>query len=96
MIELPPVVPVVTEHQVHTLECPCRGKLNSVKLPDDVPRGSFGPQVVATVMLLTSLGRLCHRRMAELLSRLYGLDISVGQISRLQRIGQASLQSAHE
>lgn len=96
VIDLPPVVPIVTEHQVHTLECPCCGKRNTGKLPDDVPRGWFGQQVVATVMMLTSLGRLSHRLMAELLSRLYGLDISVGQISRLQRIGQTSLQSAHE
>ena len=96
MIDLPPVQPVVTEHQIHTLTCPSCGVRNCGELPDHVPRGWFGPQVVATVMILTGLGRLSHRIMAELLKRLFGLEVSVGQVSRLQRIGREALQPAHE
>jgi len=92
VIDLPPVRPVVTEHQIHTLTCGCCGAKTTAALPEHVPRGWFGPQVVTVVMLLTSLGRLSHRIMAELLERLFGLEISVGQVSRLQRIGREALQ----
>ena len=92
VIDLPPVRPIVTEHQVHTLTCGCCGAQTAATLPEHVPRGWFGPQVVTVVMLLTSLGRLSHRIMAELLERLFGLEISVGQVSRLQRIGREALQ----
>ncbi|MGD9853686.1 MAG: IS66 family transposase [Planctomycetaceae bacterium] len=91
VIDLPPVRPIVTEHQIHTLTCGCCGAKTAAALPEHVPRGWFGPQVVTVVMLLTSLGRLSHRIMAELLERLFGLEISVGQISRLQRIGREAL-----
>lgn len=92
VIDLPPVRPIVIEHQIHTLTCGCCGEQTAASLPEHVPRGWFGPQVVTVVMLLTSLGRLSHRIMAELLERLFGLEISVGQISRLQRIGREALQ----
>ena len=96
VIDLPPVRPFVTEHQVHTLICPCCGVSNCGELPEHVPRGWFGPQVVATVMMLTGLGRLSHRIMAELLRQLFSLEISVGQVSRLQRLGREALQPARE
>lgn len=92
VIDLPPVRPTVTEHQIHTLTCRRCGAATAAALPEHVPRGCFGPQVVTVVMLLTSLGRLSHRIMAELLERLFGLEISIGQISRLQRIGREALQ----
>ena len=92
VIDLPPVRPIVTEYQVHTLTCGCCGAKTAAALPEHVPRGWFGPQVVTVVMLLASLGRLSHRIMAELLERLFGLEISVGQVSRLQRIGREALQ----
>lgn len=92
VIDLPPVRPIVTEHQIHTLPCGCCGAATAAALPEHVPRGWFGPQVVTVVMLLTSLGRLSHRIMAEHLERLFGLEISIGQVSRLQRIGREALQ----
>jgi transposase len=92
VIDLPPVRPIVTEHQLHTLTCGGCGAKTAAALPEHVPRGWFGPQVVTVVMLLTSLGRLSHRIMAELLERLFGLEISIGQVSRLQRIGREALQ----
>jgi len=96
VVDLPPVRPIVTEHQIHTLTCPCCGTRNCGQLPEHVPRGCFGPQVVATVMMLTGLGRLSHRIMAELLLRLFGLEIAIGQVSRLQRIGCLALHPARE
>jgi transposase len=46
--------------------------------------------------LLGGLGRLSQRMIARLVGDLFGLTVSDGQISRLQRIGRESLQSAYE
>lgn len=94
--EIPPVKPIVTEHQIHTLECPecgccCRGRL-----PPTVPRGGFGPGVVAVVTLLSSFGRLSQRVIASLLRDLFGLEIADGQISRLQSIGRRAMQAGYD
>jgi transposase len=91
--EIPAVRPIVTEYQIHTLECPecgcrCRGQM-----PQHVPRGNFGPNVAATVTLLSSLGRLSQRMIATLLKDLFDLEISDGQISRLQSIGRKAMQA---
>lgn len=96
VIEIPEVKPVVTEYQTHTLTCPCCGGSTTVSRPDHVPRGSFGPRVIAVVTLLSGMGRLSQRMIAQLLSDLLGLTISDGQISRLQRIGRESLEPAYQ
>lgn len=94
--DLPPVKPIVTEHQIHTLQCPNCGCLCRGRLPEQVPRGAFGPGVVVVVMLLSSLGRLSQRIIASLLRDLFRLDISDGQISRLQSVGRQALQAGYE
>lgn len=94
--DLPPVKPIVTEHQIHTLECPDCGCRSRGQLPADVPRGAFGPGVVAVVALLTSLGRLSQRMIASLLRDLFSLEVADGQISRLQSIGRKALQAGHD
>ncbi|MCL6506360.1 MAG: IS66 family transposase [Bryobacteraceae bacterium] len=94
--ELPPVQPVVVEHQVHTLTCRRCGCRCAGELPATVPRGAFGPRVVAVVTLLTGLGRLSQRLIAQTLRDLYGLNISDGLISRLQRLGRRALQPGYE
>ena len=93
--DLPPVKPTVTEHQIHMIECPKCGCRNRGTLPQNVPRGCFGPNVVAVVTLLSSLGRLSQRMMASLLRDAFSLEISDGQISRLQSVGRKALQAGY-
>lgn len=94
--ELPPIRPTVTEHQIHTLECPECGCLCRGRLPPEVPRGCFGPNVVAVVTLLSSFGRLSQRILASLMRDLFGLEISDGQVSRLQSIGRKALHAGYQ
>lgn len=96
LTELPTVKPIVTELQVHSIECHHCGKVNHGGMPSHVPAGSFGPTVVSTITMLSSLGRLSQRMMAQLLRDLFDLEISDGQISRLQTIGRRTLQSGYE
>ncbi|WP_397569243.1 IS66 family transposase [Schlesneria sp. T3-172] len=94
--ELPVVKPTITEHQIHTLQCPDCGHHCRGQLPATVPRGCFGPRVVATVTLLSSLGRLSQRMIASLLRDLFSLEVATGQISRLQSAGRKALQAGHD
>lgn len=94
--ELPVVKPTVTEHQLHTLQCPACGHRCRGQLPATVPRGCFGPGVVAAVTLLSSFGRLSQRMIAGVLQDLFQLQVADGQISRLQSHGRNALQAGYD
>ena len=98
--DIPPIKPVTTEHQIHTRQCSCCGKYTTAKLPSGVPAGQFGPNLVATVTLLTGLGRISQRIMATLLRDLFGLSIWVQNNDRAWMwvaVGpRASLYSIHQ
>jgi hypothetical protein len=72
----------VTEHQIHTLQCPDCGY-------------RCCEQLSATVTLLSSLGRFSQRMMDSLLRDLFKLDFATGQISRLKSAGRKTLQTGH-
>lgn len=94
--ELPEIQPIVTEYQQHRLKCPCCGHVTLAKLPAGVPPGQFGPGVVTAVTMLGGLCRLSQRLTVTVLENLFHLEISTGMISKLQRIGQRSLQPVHD
>ena len=88
--DLPPVQPVVTEYQLHSLVCPVCGATTRADLPVGVPRGDFGPRVQAIVALCTGAYRLSKRTTQDALQDLYGLTISLGTITHLE---QATVQA---
>ena len=82
--EIPPIVPHVTEYQIHTLPCKCCGHHNKGSLPDGVGPGHFGPYLVSMISLFTGVCRLSKRMIQRLLQEVFNLQISIGQICRLQ------------
>jgi transposase len=84
--ELPQIVPEVHEYRLHRLGCPHCNTVTCGVLPDGVPRTSFGPRLHAALSVLTGAYRLSKRQVAHLGSDLLGLTISVGMISKLERI----------
>jgi transposase len=82
--EVPPVEPHVTEYQVHTIECARCGGRTRGELPEGVGRGCFGPCLTALVGLLTGVCRLSKRSIARLMAEVFNLEISTGQVCRLQ------------
>jgi transposase len=84
--ELPPIEPEVHEYRLHRLCCPRCKTVTSGVLPDGVPRTSFGPRLHAALSVLTGAYRLSKRQVAQLGSDLLGLTISIGMISKLERI----------
>lgn len=93
--EIPPVSTSCTEYRLHALTCDACGEVTRAKLPDGTPQGAFGPRLEAAIVLLTGHYRISRRSTQELLAELFGLNISVGAISKIEgRVAQA-LAPAH-
>lgn len=80
VIDIPPIIPIVTEHQLFNKCCRC-GKLNQSSFPTGVNAPvSYGENVQALTAYLSVRQYLPFKRLAELLSNLFGLSVSTGGI----------------
>ncbi len=89
--ELPPVRPVVTEYQLHTLACRRCGRRTPAPWSTGVPRGAFGPRLTATVAVCTGVYHLSKRTTAGLLADLFGVDLDVGTVSACEQTISAAI-----
>jgi len=93
--EIPPVTPIVIEHQVHTLTCSC-GKTTRGQLPPDVAVSQFGPRLAALVGMLVGQERLSKRGVKRVLKTLFDVDISVGAVVARQQEVSHSLAKPYK
>jgi transposase len=75
----------VDEYRLHKLTCPCCGTITRADLPAGVPAGPFGPRLRAILTTFAGSYRLAKRPIQHLASDLFGLDISLGMIPKLER-----------
>ncbi|MDR2969145.1 MAG: IS66 family transposase [Tannerellaceae bacterium] len=97
IIEIPPVVPVVTEHISYGKRCTC-GHLNVCELPK-VCRGriSYGPMVQSLVGYLGHVQSISFNRICETLRDVFALSISEGTVrNMLKRLGTLSTDAYEE
>ena len=80
VFELPPVEPIVTEYQLHALDCRLCDHRTMGKLPEGVSARAFGPTVDAVVAVLMGVYRLTKRQVPELMRDVFGLQMSVGAV----------------
>jgi len=80
VIELPRVEPEVTEYRQHTLTCLACGAQTQAECPPEMPSGSFGPRVQATVGYLTGRIGASQRDVEEVMQTVFHTDISLGSI----------------
>lgn len=90
--EIPPVRPEVDEDRLHRLTCSCCGATTRADLPPGVPSGPFGPRLRAILALFAGSYRLAKRPIQQLVSDLFGLDVSLGMISKLERRAAETLE----
>jgi transposase len=94
--DLPPITPVVIEHQVHRLRCGCCGQSTRGQLPPEVTRSQFGPGVTAVVGWLIGQERLSKRQVKRVLQTVFGIQMAVGSgVARQQEISD-SLAEVYE
>jgi transposase len=93
--ELPKIEPIVEEYRLHRLACPDCGETTCGTLPEGVPTVSFGPYLQATLATLAGAYRLSKRQIQQLASDLFGLSISTGMISKLERQSAEALEAPY-
>jgi transposase len=96
VIELPPLKAVVTEYQWHQLACLACGTTTRAPWPPGIPSGTYGPRVQATVTLCTGAYRLAKRTTQQAMDEVFGVPMSVGTISQLERVTTAALAAPVE
>ena len=90
VIEIPPITPLVIEHRLHRLVCPCCSTSTCATLPADVEASHYGPRLSALVGLLGSAFPLSFSKTQALLQQLAGVEMSRGAIARVrQRLSSA-------
>jgi transposase len=96
VIEIPPITPLVIEHRLHRLICPCCGTSTCAELPAEVEPSRYGPRLSALVGLLGSAFPLSFGRTQALLDQLLGVEISRGAIATIRERLSAALQHPDE
>ena len=89
--EIPPVKPEVTEFQAYSAWCGNCDTVTKADLPEGVSRGWFGPRLMAVVVMLTGYFRLSKRMAQEALSVLFGVEMSTGSVSAIERTASEAL-----
>ena len=97
VIEIPPITPVVIEHRLHRLMCPCCSTSTCATLPADVEASPYGPRLSSLVGLLGSVFPLSFSKTQALLDQLLGVEISRGALAKVrQRLSAALAQPMQE
>lgn len=90
--ELPEIRPTIIEYLLHALRCRRCGVVTRATLPAGVPRGAFGPRLVALVALLTGAYHVGKRGVVALLADVLHLDLSLGAITACEQQASAALE----
>ena len=80
VIDLPPIIPIVTEHQLFDKRCKC-GHINKASYPVGVTAPvSYGENVQALIAYLSVRQFIPIKRLSEFMSDAFGVPVSTGGI----------------
>ncbi|MEO7735997.1 MAG: IS66 family transposase [Kofleriaceae bacterium] len=89
--------PHVTEWRRHEVECArCGTSTRAAYDRGQIPSSAFGPCLTAVVAMLTGAYHLSRRKTRRLLLELFGIAVSLGAISAMERRASEALASAHD
>jgi len=87
-IELPAIVPIVTQHQRLAVRCPACGARVVAPAPEAARGTPFGPRLHAVATYLKTFQALSYERLQAALLDLFGLSLSQGGLMNLLRRAQ--------
>ena len=94
--DLPKIEPIVDQFRLHRLTCSQCGTTTCGTLPEGVPTGCFSPYTQAVLATLAGAYRLSKRQIQQLTADLFGLTISTGMISKLEKQSAAALAEPYD
>lgn len=84
-IEIPPIKPDVTEYVRPLRRCAgCRALVHA-PMPDDAPKKCFGPNVLASLGVLTGVLNISKRKALLAMNEVFGVPMSLGGLSNSER-----------
>ena len=88
-VEIPPIIPDVTQVTLQGGLCPCCGKRFKAEAPKGLQPGSpFGPNLCALVIYLRSVQAIPLARLRNVVFDMVGLEISEGAIVNILKASQ--------
>jgi transposase len=89
--------PHVTEWRRHEVVCQRCGAATRAEYDrTQLPSFAFGPCLTAVVVLLTGAYHLSRRKTKKLLHELFGISVSTGAISAMEKRASVALAEAHD
>ncbi len=89
--------PHLVEFRRHAVECPhCGARTRAAYDGSKIPASAFGPCLTAVVGLLTGVYHLSRRKAQRLLHELFGISVSLGALSGMERRASEALATAYE
>lgn len=89
--------PHLTEWRRHDVECQRCGAATQAEYDrTQLSSFAFGPCLTAVVVLLTGAYHLSRRKTKKLLHELFGISVSTGAISAMEKRASCALADAHE
>ena len=87
----------ITEFRRHEVQCPRCGHWTLAAYDNSkIPSSPFGPRLIAVVAMLTGVYHLSRRKAQQLLRELFGIEISLGALSRMEARASQALKSAFD
>ena len=83
-VELPEVKGTVTQFDRNNYHCQTCSSNVIAPLPEGVPNSAFGPRLMALVANLTGVFHLSKKDAKQLISDLYGIDVSDGSVINIE------------
>ena len=96
VVELPEIVPDVTEYALGRRRCRFCHTVTTAPLPEGVPQGMCGPRLSSLIVVLTGVYHLSRRNTAALLQDVLGVRLSLGSVSNVEGRMTAVLGAAHD
>ncbi|BAU94099.1 transposase (plasmid) [Methylorubrum populi] len=95
-IELPAVMPLVTQHQRLAVRCPSCGTRVVAPVPKEAASTPFGPRLHAVATYLKTFQALSYERLQAVMADLFGLTLSQGGLMNLLRRAQGRFVEGRE
>jgi transposase len=96
VVEIPPLHPQITEYQLHRLACPCCGITTCGALPPGVLPVYYGPRLASVVALCSGAYRMSKRRVASFCRDVLGVELTVGEICKIEQMVTQAVAPAVE
>lgn len=93
--EIPPVVAELIEHLAHGRICKC-GHVTWGEIPREIRKSVIGPNLAAILSYMTGRCHESKRTVQEFASAVFGVPVSLGTISNLEREMQDALKPGYE